>query len=1157
MTRDPFGTGALRRAVTEAWRASPTRFREDANSEEDHARGYYRDRVVVELAQNAADAAARAGVPGRLTLRLEPIGSGEGGRDAGWRLVAANTGAPLDADGVASLASLRASAKVSGTARWSAGAGRDALAGWEARAGGDATGAGGDVRAGGDGAGVVGRFGVGFAAVRSVSDEILVRSRDGGVRFSLAATRAELGLGPTSAGDAEVRPSARIDAELGPLSSGDGEIGPLPPDRSNDGPMSWQPTDLASAAEQGTDLASAAEHPTDLGTDDARIAGLRDEARARGDALPVLRLPFPAPGTAPDEPDTVVELVLRDAEAVAAVRAQLAALDDALLLALPALDEVVIENDFAGQLGYEPSDAAPSGSPRVLRDVAARWRVHRTSGALAPDSTLPTEARRPDWSVLWALPTTGSRAAESAVLHAPTPTDVRLSFPALLIASFPVDPGRRGVLPGPTTERVAAAAGRAYAALLGELGAERDVLGLVPTGLPAGEVDAGIRAAAADALRATPLLPLSAPEPPAVPVEDEPGAAPRVAPSDAAFLAGPLGEDPALARALALGSPVALVTVPVRHQALVRSLGAEPLDVADLAEALPPEPGVVHDALDALAPHAGDPAVLEAIAGAPLPLADGRVTRGARGTVLLDAPHLAGITRALGVRVVHPDAAHPVLERAGAARTTPRGLLADAAVRSTALAATEQVLDGGDADQLGAVLSAQSSAGSAGSALEEPAPAETIAAVLELVHLAIADSGPGDLPFWLGELPVVADGDLAPLRETALPGTWAARNLDLPLVHDDVAARWGSATLGAAGARADLGVYRVADVVTADGDDADYGADDPAGWLSDWDEYLEHLADELGAGAWIGDVEAVPDLDALRDAAGTEPAGAGPLAAALARIAADPDLRRAVLTPARSPDAPGREAASYTAWFLRRRLGAPFALGDTPLLPPAPAEATGLDTDLLAALGGRRNLADLPGREWPALLERLPEAQGEVPTGLSVDVARAVWAGLAALARADDSLAISPSRLPALGPAGVTVERTDDLAVATSPQWAQLGPVVPAPADVGEALADLLDLPLEGTADISPDEPGEPAGLDPRLRTLVPGMPDQWRRHDVLTVEGNPVTWWVSDAVAHAVSPEGLARALAELTGADALLLEAALRDPARAERLSAERAWG
>ena len=33
MTDDPFGTGALRRAVTEVWRASPTRFREDATSE--------------------------------------------------------------------------------------------------------------------------------------------------------------------------------------------------------------------------------------------------------------------------------------------------------------------------------------------------------------------------------------------------------------------------------------------------------------------------------------------------------------------------------------------------------------------------------------------------------------------------------------------------------------------------------------------------------------------------------------------------------------------------------------------------------------------------------------------------------------------------------------------------------------------------------------------------------------------------------------------------------------------------------------------------------------------------------------------------------------------------------------------------------------------
>ena len=44
-----------------AWAASPARFREDANAEEDLVLGGYRDRVLIELAQNAADAASRAG----------------------------------------------------------------------------------------------------------------------------------------------------------------------------------------------------------------------------------------------------------------------------------------------------------------------------------------------------------------------------------------------------------------------------------------------------------------------------------------------------------------------------------------------------------------------------------------------------------------------------------------------------------------------------------------------------------------------------------------------------------------------------------------------------------------------------------------------------------------------------------------------------------------------------------------------------------------------------------------------------------------------------------------------------------------------------------------------------------------------------------------
>jgi hypothetical protein len=162
---DPFGTAAIRDRVLAGWAASPARFREDANAEEDLVRGGYRDRLLVELAQNAADAAARAGVPGRLRLELA------GTESSTSVLRAANTGAPLDAGGVQGLATLRASAK------------RDE----------DAT---------------VGRFGVGFAAVLAVSDEPAVVSADGGVRFSADRTRAEVAALPDLSGEVERRGGA-------------------------------------------------------------------------------------------------------------------------------------------------------------------------------------------------------------------------------------------------------------------------------------------------------------------------------------------------------------------------------------------------------------------------------------------------------------------------------------------------------------------------------------------------------------------------------------------------------------------------------------------------------------------------------------------------------------------------------------------------------------------------------------------------------------------------------------------------------------------------------------------------------------------------------------------------------------------------------------
>jgi hypothetical protein len=128
--------------VLDSWRASAARFREDANAEEDLVRGGYRDRVLVELAANAADAATAAGVPGRLRFELTDEA-----------LVASNVGAPLDAAGVEALSTLRASSK------------RDAE-------------------------GSVGRYGVGFASVLAVSVEPVIGSRTGGVRWSAPETQS-------------------------------------------------------------------------------------------------------------------------------------------------------------------------------------------------------------------------------------------------------------------------------------------------------------------------------------------------------------------------------------------------------------------------------------------------------------------------------------------------------------------------------------------------------------------------------------------------------------------------------------------------------------------------------------------------------------------------------------------------------------------------------------------------------------------------------------------------------------------------------------------------------------------------------------------------------------------------------------------------------
>src|SRR5690606_33818247 len=258
---DPFGTARLRRGVLDAWATSPARFREDANAAGALVLGGYRDRLVVELAQNAADAAARAGVPGRLRLTL---------RDG--VLVAANTGAPLDAAGVESLSTLRASAK------------RD------------------------ESDHPVGRFGIGFSAVLAVTDEPAIVGRHGGVRWSLA----------------EARGLAEETARYSP--------------------------------------------------------GLGDEIRRRDGHVPLLRLPFAAEGTAPAPYDTAVILPLRDPAAADLAERLLEAVDDALLLALPGLQDVVVEIGDAAPRTLARREEDGLTVVEDSRDGVTRWRTADAHG---------------------------------------------------------------------------------------------------------------------------------------------------------------------------------------------------------------------------------------------------------------------------------------------------------------------------------------------------------------------------------------------------------------------------------------------------------------------------------------------------------------------------------------------------------------------------------------------------------------------------------------------------------------------------------------------------------------------------------------------------------------------------------------------------------
>lgn len=583
MNPDPFGTAALRAVVLDAWASSPARFREDANAEEHLSIGYG-GRVLAELAANAADAARAAGSPGEILISLR--GPAEDGSPAELRV--ANTGAPLTAAGVAALAALRASAK------------RDEEG--------------------------IGHFGVGFTAVRALTDEPTVLSTTGGVRFSAADTARAVADLAVPELDAEVsRRQGQLPALRLPW--------PAPPAA---GLPAGFVTEVRLPLRDGVDV-------------DTLAAGLTVET-----AMDLLwALPDLAAVTVPGH------RVHRAAEPV----------DDGTLTGTVTITVTPVPGPAArGDAGQH---ARVADSPRQHR-----FRVQQASGTL-PARLLadrPVEERARDrWQLAWVLPLGPGDHPDPpsrSMVGAPTPTDEPIGLPARLVGTLPVDESRSRISAGPLTDHLIAVAAELYRDLVLAVPPEDRPALIPPAGFPLGDLDAALTGAVTDRLQRTAFLPA------ADGTLVTPGRAVLVA-----GLSGPAAACVAEAMPGLLGWPVSAARVD-----RLRGIGVELRSVAAVTAALGQleRPTTfwrtVYDGL------VGTP--VDELADLPVPRRGGGTTIGPRGVLLVggtgdtvDAGLADRAARLLpGLRLAAQGSDHPLLHRLGAEPADAAAILADPAL---------------------------------------------------------------------------------------------------------------------------------------------------------------------------------------------------------------------------------------------------------------------------------------------------------------------------------------------------------------------------------------------------------------------------------------------------------------------------------------------
>ncbi|MFC9661186.1 sacsin N-terminal ATP-binding-like domain-containing protein [Nocardia sp. NPDC127606] len=1047
-----------------AWRDSPTRLREDSASEADLVAAGYRDRLLTELAQNAADAAAKAGVAGELIVRV-----------LDGRLHVANTGAPLSVSGVHALTALRASGKA--------------------------------------GAAQVGRFGVGFTAVRSVGDEIEVRSTTGSLRFSRVATL-----------------NALHDTGIG------------------------IPDDLTTIAPPVLRLAWPVPTTPLAGTDTEIVVHLRDDIDPEA-LLDAMRA---------EAPDLLLEL-----PALQHIRIDTDQFTSAVeILATNTRADAAVRPDAARPAALATDVAAAADGLDAADELDANMSAADRPGILAQLTiTLPSGARRAWWQyrtsrARWLLPLRHGRPVATApdVLRAPTRSDEELSLPAILVADIPMQPDRRRLLPGARITELAAG----YADFARVL-PPRDRLVLVPTpGFARSEADAILREAVITELRTNPWLPVCAtrdaavadpsPENPGLPARfgtgdaapnnapdfedlfasDEPGLETRSArgasddlpdlaalfASDEAEATGGDGarfasgesaphsdpfasEEPTYEPAAAdspcstptrasvfpdltpeLAAILAEITGPLVIPELSGRAGQDKLAVLDVHRLGPAAVAELSSGLEraprwwrrfyaALEPFVVDTRAAEEFGALAVPLTDGRLVTGPRTVVLDDQ-----LTVAVPVhwaRLVHPDATHPLLGRLGARSASSDDLLTDPALRD--------LLE------------------------HDPADPDTVAAVLQLAPFA----SHGSLPDWLGLLELPDDtGELTPADELLLPGAplagVLAPNAPFGTIADTAVAEYGERALRAIGVG-----WGFAVLADPEPTGPDHDLDDEQSW---WNSLSDDPRELI----------AVRDLDLVDEDRWPE---------ALRHLLSEPRTR-ALLA----------DRDGYTAWWLHRHAhldGVPLGRLHHPddnefdgLLPVF--AAIGIEGPDLDALRPALVRPDIMSAE---LAEELLDALADPSKSPAPEVIARTHARLAA---AVASGALDPRELDL--PEQIRALSGDVVDASTVMVLDQpcFGLVVPSQRLVvgdtahAEALATLLDLPL-ASEEVSAEVLGtgrrstwaaEPLGVVLRQLWSPQDVTGELVLHETLEVHLRGaisgtvhVPWWCEGDVTHVQAPRG------------------------------------